>query len=315
MSPLDISRRDLVIGLPMAAAGAALIAGAAQATEPSFSFLAIGDWGRDGASHQQAVADQMGIAAKALDSRLVVALGDNFYPNGVESAEDPRWKTSFEDIYTAPSLQTPWPAVLGNHDYRGNVQAQIDYSAGNRRWRMPGRYYKISGAEMGAPQLDLFFLDTSPLVNDYDGAKPGGAMALNLAGQDPAAQLDWLDRELGRSTAAVKLVFGHHTIYSGSLIHGNNPELIETLVPILQRRGVRAYINGHDHDMQHIRIDKLDYVCSGAGSEVRPTGRLDGTLFAMSRSGFAVFRLSGATLQLEFRDFNGSMVYGAEVGR
>lgn len=112
-----------------------------------------------------------------------------------------------------------------------------------------------------------------------------------------------------------KIVFGHHTIYSGGSDHGNTPELIASVKPLLERHGVQAYINGHEHDLQHLRVGNVDYICTGAGSQVRPTGRIDGTLFALSRSGFATFRLDRTALRLEFRDFTGASVYTAAIER
>ena len=35
---------------------------------------------------------------------LKFALGDNFYFDGVKSVDDPRFKTSFEDVFTLQSL-------------------------------------------------------------------------------------------------------------------------------------------------------------------------------------------------------------------
>lgn len=261
------TRRDFITALP-ALGAAAVIPTWARAKEPAASFLAVGDWGRDGASHQRDVAIQMGRAAERVGSRFVVSTGDNFYENGVTSKDDPQWKSSFEDIYTAPALQTPWYALLGNHDYRGVPQAEIDYAQTSGRWRMPSRYYKVSGADAGLPQADLFFIDSSPLVHSYR-AKVESTIARNVAGQDVAAQLAWLDRELGQSLAAWKLVFGHHTIYSGGSEHGNTVELVEQVKPLLQRHGVQAYINGHEHDLQHLQVGGVNYICTGAGSEVR----------------------------------------------
>lgn len=302
-----------MVGLPLAAAA---MAGAtwARAADPVLGFVAVGDWGRDGASHQRDVAWQMGRAAEEIASRFTVSVGDNFYENGVQSAQDAQWKTSFEDIYTAPSLQTPWYVALGNHDYRGVPQAQIDYAAGNRRWRMPARYYKVTGVEIGAPNVDLFFIDSSPLVHSYRH-KIEGAIARNVAGQDVAAQLAWLDQELGRSRAPWKIVFGHHTIYSGGSEHGDTIELVAQVKPLLERHGVQAYVNGHEHDLQHIRVGEVDYICTGAGSEVRPTGRIAGTRFALSRSGFAAFKVGADSLDLEFRDYAGTSVYRTAIAR
>lgn len=44
----------------------------------------MGDFGRYGQFYQKEVASQMGTAA-TLDSKFVITVGDNFYPNGVRS--------------------------------------------------------------------------------------------------------------------------------------------------------------------------------------------------------------------------------------
>ncbi len=38
-------------------------------------------------------------------------------------------------------LQTDWYVVLGNHDYRGDPQAEMDYQMVDRKWNMPASYY------------------------------------------------------------------------------------------------------------------------------------------------------------------------------
>lgn len=32
---------------------------------------------------------------------------------------------SYENVYTAPSLQVPWYVVAGNRDYYGNVTGEV----------------------------------------------------------------------------------------------------------------------------------------------------------------------------------------------
>ena len=85
--------------------------------------------------------------------------------------------------------------------------------------------------------------------------------------------------------------------------------------PLLQKHGVQAYINGHDHDLQHIRRGGVDYICCGAGSEVRPVQAVEGTLFCQAQSGFAALRSGPETLTLEFRDFTGARLYRAAIPR
>jgi acid phosphatase len=310
------NRREAITAIATAASAAVAAAvipgGAIAAAAPTLNFLVVGDWGRNGSDHQRDVAVQMGVTGASGGSRCVFSVGDNFYEDGVQSAADPQWRTSFEDIYTASSLQVPWYVALGNHDYRGVPQAQLDYAKLSPRWRMPHRYYKVAGIDVGAPQVDFFVIDTSPLVHKYR-EKVHSALAENVASQDVNAQLSWLDQELERSTAPWKLVIGHHTIYSGGSGHGDTPEAQELIQPLLAKHGVQAYIHGHDHDLQHIRRSGIDYLCCGAGSEVRPVRAIDGTLFCQARSGFAAFQSEASALTVEFRDYEGKVLHRAAI--
>src|SRR5260221_11005803 len=67
-----------------------------QSSSPDLTFLIFGDWGREGEFHQRDVAKQMGLAAARRRCRFIVSVGDNFYEKGVQSATDPKWKSSFE---------------------------------------------------------------------------------------------------------------------------------------------------------------------------------------------------------------------------
>lgn len=311
---LQTSRRQLLAGFGAALATGGLARVPARASAHGVDFLAMGDWGRDGASHQRDVAAAMGRRASQVRSRFVVTVGDNFYDNGIQSAADPQWRTSFEDIYVAPSLQKPWFAALGNHDYRGVPEAQIAYAAHSHRWKLPSRYYTVHGATFGAPHVDLFMLDTSPLVNKYR-LEVGSQIRRNVLTQDVPAQLAWLDRALGASRAPWKLVFGHHPIFSGGSSHGNTPEMIAQVEPILKKHGVQAYVAGHDHDLQFIERDGLHLIQAGAGSEVRPVKAVEGTRFCLSRSGFAHLRSDPEALSLAFIDYQGVKVFDARIPR
>lgn len=305
VSPID--RRTLLQGLGASAGWPTTRAAAREAGE--FAFVAIGDWGREGQRSQRQVAQAMGSAAEGIASRFVLSAGDNFYPAGVKSVADPHWRRSFEDVYTAPALQTPWYVALGNHDYRGAPQAQIDYSALSHRWRMPGRYFKIGGAELGTDLLDIFVMDTSPIVDgdNYDELLQQMARG-HVERQDATGQIAWLERELKASRAPWKIVMGHHPVYSGG--HGDSAELVAQVAPLLEAHGVQVYLNGHDHSLQHIRRGRVDYVCTGSGAEARDALKaVEGTRYGLSRPGFAAFRLDAEQLDLEFRDLTGQTVY------
>jgi tartrate-resistant acid phosphatase type 5 len=98
--------------LVFAAVAAAL--GLLSADPSTVTFFVVGDWGREGSANQTAVAALMGATAATLRPSFVVAAGDNFYPNGLNSTSDPLFKRSFTEVYTQPGLQVPWFAVLGN---------------------------------------------------------------------------------------------------------------------------------------------------------------------------------------------------------
>ena len=254
----------------------------------------------------------METAAAELSTRFVLSVGDNFYPDGVESVTDTHWKESFNDVYAGPHLQTPWYVALGNHDYHGNPQAQLDYAKLSPRWRMPKRFYKVDDASLSAASVDLFCIDTSPMLQDY-AERISHYTGKPITFEHPAEQRAWLDASLAASEARWKLVYGHHTIRSGGSGHGDTPELVSGLLPILQKHGVQAYICGHDHDLQHIVRDDLHYVLVGAGSEVRPVRPVKGTKFCKDVSGFAALTVRGAELGFSFRDAANAVLYQAVI--
>ena len=311
LSP-PLSRRALLGGIATVAAIPAL---PAEAAVPALAFLAVGDWGRDGASHQRDVAARMGERAAADRAAFVVSVGDNFYENGVQTVHDAQWRTSFEEVYTAPSLAKPWYVALGNHDYRGVPQAQIDYTHASSRWRMPARYFVQQMRAPGDSTLDLFVIDTSPMVKRYDSSQEQNALRLNVESQDVPAQLRWLDGALGASRADWKIVAGHHPVFSGGSGHGSTPELIADVKPLLERHGVQAYLAGHDHDLQHIVVGPVTYIQTGAGSETRPVSAIPGTRFATDRSGFTAYRIAGDRMTVDFIDHTGMVLHQAQIAR
>lgn len=283
-----------------------------ELSDGMLNFAIIGDWGRQGRPDQMEVAQQMAIACKQAGASFIVAVGDNFYERGVTSLDDDHWQRSFEKVYSAPSLQVPWYVILGNHDYVGKCQPQLDYGKTHPRWIMPARYYTHSYPVDPATTLDCFYMDTCPFVKDY---QINPEFEAELAGQDAGEQLAWLEQSLAASTAPWKLVFGHHPIYSSGLAHGNQPELIEQLLPLLQKHKVQAYFAGHDHDLEHLKVGAVDLIVSGAGSEHRPVKEPATSPFSRAVSGFALASVSRDEMQVSFIDNRGSSLYTAEVPR
>ena len=88
-----------------------------------FTFFVLGDWGVKGKANQVPVAKEMIRQSKLNNLSFITTVGDNFYDNGVTSLDDEHWKLSYEDVYQEPTKKYPWYVTLGNHDYRGNVEA------------------------------------------------------------------------------------------------------------------------------------------------------------------------------------------------
>ena len=279
----------------------------------AFNFLIVGDWGRNGFFNQADVADGMGVIGEEIGSRFTVSTGDNFYVSGVNSIRDPKWHRSFENIYTAPSLQSRWYSTLGNHDWQGDYQAQIDYTRVSDRWYLPERYYSETLTINDTTDVLMVFLDTTPLAEPDENRDKYN----RTEEWDRERQTAWLDSTLANSPATWKLVFGHHPIYVGSTSYIDNATLIERIVPILEARGAQAYFCGHDHNLQHHRPADahVDYFISGAGSMTRGVVETPNTLFALRTSGFMAVSMARNQLFVNAYNEDGALVYATTVPR
>jgi acid phosphatase len=305
--------RTLFVATQAAAIGSLLPRSlfAADAKAGGLNFLVFGDWGRKGEKDQVDVATQMSIAAREIDAKFIISVGDNFYENGVKSVDDPQFQTSFEKVYTAPSLQVPWHVILGNHDYHGDCDAQIAYSKTSSRWNLPARYYTRTEHIDAAAAVDFFYLDTTPMK----AADDKGVPEHHFKGQDVSKQFAWLESALSASTAAWKIVVGHHPIYSSGM-HGDTPYLVEHILPLLEKYQVQAYFNGHDHDLQHLQTGKVNLFCSGAGSKPRATVKeTPRTKFAKGCPGFIATALHPDKMDVRMIDDQGKLLYVTSVPR
>jgi tartrate-resistant acid phosphatase type 5 len=276
-------------------------------------FTVFGDWGRNGEDKQRETAQQMGIVANSFKPAFIVSTGDNFYPSGVRSIRDNHWQSSFQNIYTAHSLQTDWYVVLGNHDYKGNPQAEIDYTEVDRKWNMPARYYSkivFIGNDSSQGVL-LVFIDTTPLISEYYSSSDHQ----NVKTQDTAMQRLWLEKTLSEAPSYIKwkFVFGHHPLWTGGgrMKAPEGVELRNLLRPIFEKNHVDAYFCGHEHSLQYIKPKGYThYFVSGAGSEttaaiVHP----DGGQFAKSINGFMDFTLTDRQLEVTAISYLGEVLY------
>jgi tartrate-resistant acid phosphatase type 5 len=254
----------------------------------------------------------MALACQQVAAGFVISLGDNFYEDGVASLDDPHWQQSFERVYAADSLQVPWYVILGNHDYHGSCAAQLEYGKTHPRWIMPARYYTRRHPIDKATNAECFYIDTSPMIQEYRTAPN---IMPHVTTQDVDAQLAWLDQSLAASQAQWKLVIGHHPIYSAGSGHGDQLDMIRLVLPILQKHRVQAYFAGHDHDLQHLKAGDMHLIISGGGSEHRPVNPIPQTRFGQATSGFALASLRANELQVRFIDNFGHVLHTARISR
>ncbi len=248
--------------------------------------LGFGDFGEEG--------DKQVICAKAVAAYhrdkpfdIGITLGDNIAPVGVTGPADPRWRGGWEELYDPLGIRIY--ASTGNHDWglADSPAAEIIYSQKSPSWKMPALYYTYT-----AGPAQFFALATHAMSE---------------------TQIQWLDRELSRSTAKWKIVYGHHPIYTYGT-HGDSPELERMLLPVLKGR-VHAYIAGHDHLVQHLKpIDGVHlFVTPSSGQTARPVKSGEKTLAVDTFDGFMVLDVSPEKLDVTFVDSKGVVRYQTQI--
>ena len=275
----------------------------------SVNLYIANDLGRNGYYDQKTIADLMGEMAEDVGPEAILAIGDVHHFNGVASVNDPLWRTNFEDIYSHPELMIDWFPVLGNHEYRGNTQAVMDYGKVSRRWMSGERYYTRTFVKKGV-SVRVVFLDTTPLIGRYQKETEKYPDACK---QDAEGQLKWLEKTLSEATEDWVIVVGHHPIYAEtSKNQEERDDMQARLLPILKsHKNVALYACGHIHNFQHIKIqgDDIDYVVNSAGSLARKVKQTEGTVFCSPEPGFSVLSATKAALSLFMIDKKGKVLH------
>lgn len=280
-----------------------------KSTGGDLNFIIANDLGRNGYYLQKPIAELMGEVADNIGPEAVLDLGDTHHFDGVQSVADPLWLTNFELIYSHPELMIAWYSICGNHEYRGNTQAVLDYSTVSRRWNMPARYYAKTFVDSDV-SVKVIFLDTTPLIEKYrvDSVKYPDASK-----QDVAAQLTWLDATLAEATEDWIVVVGHHPIFADtSKSESEQLDMQRAVDSILCKYDVGMYICGHIHNFQHIVKPgrTIDYVVNSSASLSRTKVKsIEGTVFTSGKAGFSILSASSDELKLSMIDDTGAVIH------
>ncbi|GAU12780.1 hypothetical protein TSUD_72660 [Trifolium subterraneum] len=253
-----------------------------KADASSISFLVIGEWGRKGTYNQSRVAFQMGRVGDKLNIDFVVSTGDNFYDDGL--------------------------TVLGNHDYRGDVEAQLNPFLHD----IDHRWFCQRSFILHTEIAEFFFVDTTPFVDKYF-SKPKDHK-YDWSGVLPRDKYFKPHKALRDSTAKWKIVVGHHPVRSIGH-HGDTKELLTHLLPILEVNNVDMYLNGHDHCLEHISStsSQIQFLTSGGGSkawkgDVDKNGK-DGVKFYYDGQGFMSVELEQMNVKVVYYNVFGKVLH------
>lgn len=254
-----------------------------QASE-TVRFVTFGDFGT-GAQTQYAVANAIQKKCQTSGCDFALTLGDNIYNNGVKSVSDPQFQDKFEKPYAG--LNFPFYMILGNHDYRGNVQAQLDYSQHSKKWTLPARYYSFD-------QGPATFL----------------ALDTNQANEQQLAELLKVSKQ---STRPWKILFGHHPRYTNSGYKNTQSPALKKLIDGFCGQA-QIYLSGHEHDKQHLKpVCGMEHLIVGTGAGQRQVGKGSNTLFAGNDFGFAWVSVSPQKLHFELINAKGQLEYQHDI--
>lgn len=231
-----------------------------NAKNAPYRFAVIGDAGT-GDQGQYAVAGQLAHWQQMLPFNSVMVLGDNVYQNGEPALFQERIGRPYQDLIQRGVKFFP---VLGNHDVKkGYGNWQLAY------WGVPPFYnYKLGPK---GSEVEFFAIDTNLLTPGMEGEGQDSPL---VAQQKSAAQMRWLEQSLAQSTAAMKVVYGHHPLYSKGaaakpLRAWQQNILAQKLDPLLQKYGVDLYMSGHEHHYEKpIQMNGVYYLVSGAAGKL-----------------------------------------------
>ena len=289
-------------------------------------FVSMGDTGEGNPTQAQVAmaAKQVCDAAGGCDFALL--LGDNIYSDGVTGTDDPQWQTKFEQPYAV--LEMPIYAVLGNHDYGGQLivdapgvgnewnkgPIEVQYTDVSDKWEMPATHYPVKYGNVG-----IIALDTNSIL--WNNTEHGDQRAWY-----PSALMEISDAEW-------KIVAGHHP-YRSNGQHGNAgsyeaPEIfgleIPFPIPIVGGADLKTFfdevvcgtvdisLSGHDHNRQWInepsQLCGIELIVNGAGAKLTGLASSGNAVYFEDdqTEGFLFVEVVGKQLTGRFYDKNGAM--------
>eukprot|EP01041_Mallomonas_annulata_P012253 gene12253-25750_t len=277
------------------------------------------------------VAKAMATYADANPADFLIALGDNFYNNGVASTTDSLWTSLYTNVYNYDSLQIPWYAIFGNHDYgsnkgAGSLQAQIDFGVYkfDNRWNAGHCYMNSYTVPNSETTVDIVYIDSTLIAPEetYMTSTASGVSS-DTQKELQQEQLACMTSYLANSKASFLIVAGHYPLFStGKNSPGDMTSMVEAVLPLFEKYQVDMYFAGHDHRLEYLEYTTssgrtMDFVISGAGG--KPDNQLTSGIssaadskFAAATGGFAFAEVSSTSINIKMVDYTGAVLYEAE---
>lgn len=279
-------------------------------TEDKINVLLFGDAGKANIN-QYRIGNQMFQTCQKHGCSFAISLGDNIYPSGVENTKDDKFQKAFEQPYRKFSLNAPldfW-MVLGNHDWRGNTQAQIDYSFQSRIWRMLNNHFTIPYLPNW---LHIYALDTTNIYGSkwYDIFRNRNLL------KKFRMQLDGARKALC-DKPGWKILIAHHPIYSTGREKniGKEAKLRKLILPFMRECKIDLYLAGHEHHLEYIETsEQHDTIISGAAAGARdtPERRMDTTsaksVFRAIQMGFVRLEITPSEVKTLYYNSHGEVL-------
>ena len=207
--------------------------------------------------------DEKTAAILQREDGLILALGDNAYPDGTVDdyarCFDPTWGQVKKRIRPVP----------GNHDYKGTSDA-----AG---------YFAYFGQAAGRPGAGYYSFDIGAW--HIIALNSGNCDDLPEGCTETSPQYEWLQQDLARDHARCTLAYWHHPRFSSGE-HGDDREVKEFFTALYEA-GADIVLTGHDHDYERFApVDPegkpdergiREFVVGTGGAPLRPFDTVEPT--------------------------------------
>lgn len=216
--------------------------------------------------------------------------GDNFYPDGIEHNKDIKMILFGKYFDFLPKNRIY--AVLGNHDYCGNVRLQLE----SQYFTCKPDFYVVKYKTLDVYMIDTTMIDYMTHTNlprVYANIYPESFKAFQMQHEIDVTKATYdsirawtrnkkrmlddmylkrrqllkeLDERLQKSTNEGReiVIVGHYPpqTYGSYYMHNNQNIVMKHLGPLILKHNINYFVCGHDHNNQHIYYteDELDHL-------------------------------------------------------